>query len=138
MPQAWGFEPERQDIDAVERRVSVGQLPRCMATTPLPTFGLTRAAALLGRRVAIAFAISSSGCPSHFLGHPVDRAAWALRGARTASCAIVVIELELLAGSELDDRVVGAGPVAVVALEAVAVDWLPHRAATASRSIDPG
>src|SRR5438128_2610187 len=52
--------------------------------------------------------------------HHLDRAARALRDAQAAALAIVVVELESLAGTELHDRVVGAHAVAVVALEAVA------------------
>src|SRR5487761_2220807 len=54
------------------------------------------------------------------LGHHLDRAARALGHADAAALAVVVVELEAQAGAELDDRVVGAHAVAVVALEAVA------------------
>src|SRR5436189_6063974 len=54
------------------------------------------------------------------LGHHLDGAARALRDADAAALAIVVVELEPVPRAELDDRVVGADAVAVVALEAVA------------------
>src|SRR5215475_1153194 len=59
--------------------------------------------------------------------HHLDRAARALGDAEAAALAVVVVELEPLAGSELDDRVVGADAVAVVALEAVAAGQAPAR-----------
>src|SRR5579863_9004332 len=58
--------------------------------------------------------------PLNRLRHHVDRAAWALGGAQAAAFAIVVIELEALARTELDDGVVGADAVAIVAFEAIA------------------
>jgi hypothetical protein len=54
------------------------------------------------------------------LGPHLDRPARALGHAHAAALAVVEIELEALAGAELDDGVVGAHAVAVVALEAVA------------------
>src|SRR5215468_5410288 len=61
------------------------------------------------------------------LWHHLDRAARALGDAEAAALAVVVVELEPLAGSELDDRVVRADAVAVIALEAVAAGQAPAR-----------
>ena len=49
-----------------------------------------------------------------------DGAAGAFSGAKTAALAIVVVEFETVAGTELDHRIVRADAVAVVALEAIA------------------
>src|SRR5271165_4360065 len=65
--------------------------------------------------------------PSNRLGHHLDRPARAFGGAEAAAFAIVVVELESLAGPELDDRVVGADAVAIVAFEAVAAAQTPAR-----------
>src|SRR5690349_8635547 len=54
------------------------------------------------------------------LRHHLDGAAWAFLSAHAAALAIIVIELEALAGSELDHGIVRAHAVAIVALEAVA------------------
>src|SRR5262249_20339048 len=61
-----------------------------------------------------------AGWRSDLLRHHGDGAAGALLGAHAAPLAVVVVEAEAVAGPELDHRVVGAHPVAVVALEAVA------------------
>src|SRR4051794_6716543 len=50
-----------------------------------------------------------------------DRAAWALRGAQAAALAVVEVDRVVVGpGTDLDDRVVGADAVAVVAGQAVA------------------
>jgi hypothetical protein len=49
-----------------------------------------------------------------------DSGTGALGGAHTAAFAIVVVEVEALAGAELVDRVVRTHAIAVVALEAIA------------------
>src|ERR1700693_6026419 len=54
------------------------------------------------------------------LGPHLDRAARAFGLAQPAALAIVVVDLEALARTQLHHGVVGAHPVAVVALEAVA------------------
>src|SRR5205814_951294 len=59
---------------------------------------------------------SQSDC----LGYHLDRPAGAFRHANAAALAVVVIELEAVAGPELDYGVIGADAVAVVALEAIA------------------
>src|SRR6516165_9975446 len=64
---------------------------------------------------------------SDCLRHHHDRAAWALLGAQPATLAEIIIELESVAGPELDHGIVGADPVAVVALEAVAAGEAPAR-----------
>src|SRR6185437_1384195 len=57
--------------------------------------------------------------PSGLLGDHLDGAAGAFGGAQAAALAVVVVDLVLTVG-ELDDGVVGADAVAVVAAEAVA------------------
>src|SRR5437867_1217782 len=59
---------------------------------------------------------SKSDC----LGYHFDRSARAFRYANAAALAVIVIELEALAGPELDHGVIGADAVAVVAFEAIA------------------
>src|SRR5690606_30380240 len=55
---------------------------------------------------------------SGFLGHHRDGAGGAFGDAEAAALAVVVVDHEAPAGAELDDGVVGADAVAVVALEA--------------------
>ena len=74
---------------------------------------------------------------SDCLRHHLDRAARALRDAHAAALAVVVVELEALAGAELDDRVVRADAVAVVALEAVAARQAAARLESALSSSRP-
>src|SRR6516164_6086124 len=62
---------------------------------------------------------------SDCLRHHHDRAARALLGAEPASLAEIVVELESVAGPELDHGIVGTNAVAVVALEAVAAGEAP-------------
>ena len=57
---------------------------------------------------------------SNILCHHLDGAAGAFGGAHTAALAVVIIETEAVARAELDDRIVGANAVTVVAFEAVA------------------
>src|SRR5712692_3028173 len=58
--------------------------------------------------------------------HP-DRAARALCRAHPAALAVIVFERESLFGTELQNRVVGADAVAVIALEAIAAGEAPAR-----------
>src|SRR4051812_19876493 len=63
------------------------------------------------------------GCSSLWLDifrDHLDRAAGAFGNADAAALAVVVIEFESLARTELDHRIVGTDAVAVVAFEAVA------------------
>jgi hypothetical protein len=64
---------------------------------------------------------------SDCLLHHHDRAARALLGAEPATLAEIVVELESVAGPELDHGIVGTNAVAVVALEAVAAREAPAR-----------
>ena len=57
--------------------------------------------------------------PSDVFAHHIDGTARTLVGTNAAPLAVVVIELELLAGTKLDDRIVRAYPVAVIALKAI-------------------
>src|SRR5215471_6669307 len=56
---------------------------------------------------------------SDCLRHHHDRAAWALLGTEPTTLAEIIVELESVAGAELDHGIVGTNPVAVVAFEAI-------------------
>ncbi len=71
--------------------------------------------------------------PLNRLRYHVDRPARAFRGAQTAALAIVVVELEPLAGAELDHRVVRTHAVAIVALEAIAAGQAATRLIVVAR-----
>src|SRR6266496_1963416 len=53
-------------------------------------------------------------------GNHCNRAAGAFRHAQSAALAVVIVEGEALARTELDHRIVGAHAIAVVAFEAIA------------------
>ena len=57
---------------------------------------------------------------SALLGHHFDGAAGAFGGANAAALAVIEVDLEPLARTELDHRVVGADAVAIVAFKAIA------------------
>jgi len=58
--------------------------------------------------------------PLTLLRRHFNGATWAFGGAQPAALAVIVVEFEPVAGTELDHRVVGADAVAVVAFEAIA------------------
>ena len=75
--------------------------------------------------------------PSNSLRHHRNRPARALLFAQPATLAIVQVELEALPWAQLDDGIVGADTVAVIALEAIAAREAAARFEQRSGSIEP-
>src|SRR5690348_6339728 len=89
-----------------------------------------------GHHLVIEHRLPDSTSRSGFLGAHLDGATGAFGGAQAAALAVVVVDLVLAVG-ELDDGVVGADAVAVVAAEAVAAGHAAARLVQRRAGVEP-